>query len=214
MDNNKIVNNAADKNLPLKKFQGKSWIKKLETASGRSIILQKSKRTVYLLMDCSGSMSEGNKLDQAKKGAIGFATEAQLKEYSVGLIFFSTNAEHILEPRKELTRITAAIENLSSKGSTNMSAAIRLAQDKLSDTTGDKVICMVTDGMPDNKDATLDAAKEARMHGIEIMAIGTDDADKTFLEQIVTRKELSVKVLRNQLERGIVSMAKMLPGKK
>ncbi|MBM4055473.1 MAG: VWA domain-containing protein [Planctomycetes bacterium] len=213
MNNNKITNNSTDKNLPLKKFQGKSWVKKLESASGKSMMFNKPKKTVYLLMDCSGSMSEGSKLDQAKKGAAGFATEAQSKEYAVGLIFFSINAEHILEPRKEPADVIAAIENLSPKGSTNMTAAIHMAQEKLSDTTGDKVICIVTDGMPDNKDTTLDAAKEAKIHGIEIMAIGTDDADKTFLEQIVTRKELSVKVLRDQLQTGIVSMAKMLPGK-
>jgi len=173
----------------------------------------KSKKTVYLLLDCSGSMSEANKLVQARKGAIGFAAEAQSEEYSVGVICFSTDAEHMLEPQKSLTPITATVENLSPKGTTNMTNAIRLAQDKLSDQTGDKVLCLVTDGVPDNKDSALDAAKEARLHGIELMAIGTDDADKSFLEQIVTRKELSVKVLRDQLERGIVSMAKMLPEK-
>ncbi|MCF6147580.1 MAG: VWA domain-containing protein [Candidatus Kuenenia sp.] len=214
MDNNKTTTNSIDKNLPLKKFRDKSWVKKLEAASGKSMIPNKSRKTVYLLIDCSGSMSEGNKLEQAKKGAIGFAIEAQSKEYSVGLINFSTYAELMLDPQKVLTQITAVVEDLSPKGSTNMTAAIQLAQGKLSDKTGDKIICIITDGLPDNKEATLEAAKEARMHGIEIMAIGTDDADKSFLEQIVTRKELSVMVLRDQLERGIVSMAKMLPGKK
>ena len=88
-----------------------------------------------------------------------------------------------------------------------------MAKDKLFDKAGEKVICIVTDGMPDDKKTTLAVTNEARIQGIEIMAIGTDDADKVFLEERVTRKDLSLKVSRDQLERGIISMAKMLPEK-
>ncbi|XOF35433.1 MAG: VWA domain-containing protein [Candidatus Electrothrix sp. YB6] len=96
-------------------------------------------------------------------------------------------------------------------GSTNMADAISLATNKLADKMGEKIICLVTDGMPDNRQAALDAADRAKREQIDIMAIGTDDADKNFLEEIVTRKELSVKIARDQLEQGIVSMAKLLP---
>lgn len=94
-----------------------------------------------------------------------------------------------------------------------MAAAIQIARDNLLDKGGERVICIVTDGMPDDRKATLEAMNEIKTQGVEIMTIGTDDANKEFLEELATRKELSRKVLRDQLERGIISMAKMLPKK-
>jgi Mg-chelatase subunit ChlD len=47
----------------------------------------------------------GNKLEQAKKGAKGFADDAQTKGYSVGLIQFDTNAQHLLEPQRHLHQV-------------------------------------------------------------------------------------------------------------
>lgn len=213
MDNEKSISNLTNTDITPTRFQQKNWVKKLEAASGKPVVPRTSSKIVYLLVDCSGSMAEGNKIEQAKKGAIGFAEEAQRKEYSVGLIQFASHAEHVLEPQNELTSLNANVEKLSANGSTNMAAAIQIARDKLLDKAGEKVICIVTDGMPDDKKTTLEAANEIRIQGVEIMTIGTDDADKEFLEELATRKELSLKVLRDQLERGIVSMAKMLPQK-
>ncbi len=213
MNNEKPIIDSTNKGIIPAKFRQKNWVKKLETASGKPIGQYKSHSTVYLLVDCSGSMADGNKITQVKKGAIGFAEEAQKKEYSVGFIQFASHAEHMLEPQNEIANLNIAVERLSADGSTNMAAAIQIARDKLLDRAGEKVICIVTDGMPDDKKAALDAAHEIRTHGIEIMTIGTDDADQEFLEELATRKELSRKVLRNQLERGIISMAKMLSGK-
>ncbi|MGQ3684178.1 MAG: vWA domain-containing protein [Candidatus Loosdrechtia sp.] len=212
MENNK--DSLTDKKTTdgmIGKFRQKNWVKKLEVASGMPVVARVSrKKIVYLLMDCSGSMAENDKLLQAKKGAIGFADEAQKKEYAVGFIAFASHAEHILEPQNELAGLHAGIEKLSANGSTNMTEAIQIARNNLLQKAGEKVICIVTDGMPDDKKATLEAANELRTQGIEIMTIGTDDADKEFLEELATSKKLSRKVLRDQLEQGIISMAKML----
>lgn len=213
MDNEKSIIDSKNKDSILTRFQQKNWVRKLEAVSGKPVLPRNTGRIVYLLLDCSGSMAEGNKVAQAKKGAIGFAEEAQRKEYSVGLIQFASHAEHVLEPQNELTSFTIKVEKLSANGSTNMAAAIQIAKNNLFDKAGEKVICIVTDGMPDDKKATLEAANEIRAQGVEIITIGTDDADKEFLEELATRKELSCKVLRDQLERGIISMAKMLPQK-
>ncbi len=210
MDKEKSKIDTVNKDSVLTRFQQKNWVRKLEAVSGKPVLPRKTGKAVYLLVDCSGSMAEGNKLLQAKKGAIGFAEEAQRKEYSVGFIQFASHAEHVLEPQNELTGFNIKVEKLSASGSTNMAAAIQIARNNLLGRAGEKVICIVTDGMPDDKKATLEAANEIRTQGVEIMTIGTDDADKEFLEELATRKGLSLKVLRDQLERGIVSMAKML----
>lgn len=213
MDKKKSIGHSTKKWVATK-FQQKDWVKKLETISGIPFEPRKSVRIVYLVVDCSSSMGEGNKMNQAKKGAVGFADEAQTKGYSVGLIQFALYAEHILEPQNELTSFDVNVERMTANGSTNMAAAIQMAIDKLIDRAGEKVMCIVTDGMPDDKKAALDAANETRKKGIDIMTIGTDDADKGFLEELATRKELSLRISRDQLEQGIVSMAKMLPEKK
>lgn len=211
MNNKKDTINSTNRDSALVRYQQKPWVKKLAEASGKPVMIRRSAKNVYLLVDCSGSMADGNKLEQAKNGAIGFAKEALRKEYSVGLIQFASHAEHLLELQSELTCLTTKVESMSARGSTNMAAAIQIARDSLADKAGEKVICLVTDGMPDDKKAALEAANELRTQGVEIMAIGTDDADKEFLEELATRKELSLMVLRDQLERGIISMAKMLP---
>lgn len=203
------------------KAQQKDWAKKLENLSGEKLDLGSPKRysssagvgSVYLVIDCSGSMSS-NKLQDAINGGKGFADEAKAKGYALGLIQFDSSAKHILEPQKELTIFYSNIEKLTLGGSTNMAAGIEMAIRNLAGVPlSEKVICIVTDGQPDDRNATLRVAEEAKRQGIEIMTIGTDDADKEFLEMLATKKELSMKVISTQLKQGIASMAKLLPGK-
>src|SRR5574340_1741284 len=140
MDNKQSMSNSTNKDSVPTKFQHKGWVKKLEAVSGKPIEFYKFGRVVYLVIDCSGSMAEHNKIEQAKKGAIGFADVAQKKGYSVGLIQFASYAEHMVEPQNELTSLKANVERISANGSTNMAAAIRMAIDYLSDKASNKVI--------------------------------------------------------------------------
>lgn len=196
-------------------LQGKSWMQKLETASGKKVAAvptaRQFGRTVYLLLDCSGSM-EGEKLDAAGKGALAFASEATAKDYHVGLIAFASTPGCYREARAGIAGFAECLGGLEAAGSTDLAAALTLATEKIARCPGDKVFCVVTDGIPDDADAALAAAKEATRHGIEIMAIGTDDADRAFLDRLVTRRELAAKVERRQLRQGIASMAGLLPG--
>lgn len=166
---------------------------------------------VYLLVDCSGSMTAGNKLAQAKKGAINFAKEARNKGYLIGLIQFESSATHLCEPQQEITVLERHLKRMETGGGTNMAEAIETADQKLKDRKGSRVIVVITDGMPDSQETTLAAAQEAKKNGIDIITIGTDDADQDFLKRLASRTELGVKVPREQFETGITSMAKMLP---
>lgn len=197
----------------LARFQKKPWVKQLISSSGMPLILQEpvSEKRVYLVIDCSTSMSWKGKMNQAREGAIGFALEAQEKFYSVGLISFASEARHLLEPQFNLAIIMEAVQQLKAKGSTNMADAIIMATEMLSGISGERVMCLVTDGQPDSDEETLEAVENAKNEGIEIMCIGTDDADFEFLEKLATRKELSVKVEATHLEQGITQMAGLLP---
>lgn len=198
---------------PLSKLQSKDdWEKKVQNLIGKPLEFSE-KRTVYLLIDCSGSMSVDNKMEQAKGGAYNFAADASKKNYSIGIISFDSVAQVILAAQKNLAEINSSLKNLRATGSTNMTDAFYLAISHFDREKGEKFICIVTDGEPDNRETTLQARNQAVKVGIEIMTIGTDDADKGFLDQLATRKELSVKVARQQLQQGISDMAKLLPSK-
>ncbi len=194
----------------VRKNQKKDWVKKLEKISGKPLKIHKINGLVYLVIDCSSSMAGEDKINQAREGAIGFALEAQKKGYSVGLIQFSSYAEHISTPQHDIINFKNKVKRIVAQGSTNMSAGLQMAVDNFDGKIGEKVICVVTDGMPDNKKETINVAKKAKAKGIDIITIGTDDADKNFLEQLATRKDLSLKVSQSDLQMGIISAANML----
>ena len=165
---------------------------------------------VYLVLDCSGSMS-GQKLEQAKRGALSFARDALTKEYSTGLVQFESTAIHLCEPQRDIEILRRYLQKIEVSGTTNMADAISLTTKKLKDRAGFRVMVIITDGMPDNKERALRAAEQAKSNKIDIITIGTDDADEKFLKKLASKNELNVMVSNNQLEQGIVSTAKMLP---
>jgi Mg-chelatase subunit ChlD len=162
---------------------------------------------VYLVIDCSGSM-------QVIKGATDFAREARRKGYSVGLIQFSDDATHLCEPVREISALEKHLRSLDLGGYTHMAEAILLADEKLAGRKGKRVMVIATDGMPNGHgepNASLNIGKAVKEKGIDIIVIGTDDADRDFLKRLASRSELGVKVPTEQLGQSIASTAKILP---
>ena len=172
---------------------------------------------VYLLIDCSGSMCDANKMPQAKDGARKFLKDSISKGYSAGLIKFDTSASTIMEPQRGLTYIETALSNLYANqyGWTNMADAIKEAERNLINRSGYKVIVLVSDGEPTKPEynpheATLIAAESAKRNGIEIITIGTEYADSAFLDRLATKKDLSIIVTSTNLSKGIESASNLL----
>ena len=184
----------------------------LESIRKRSIEIQEQSLTghAYLIVDCSGSMA-GDKLNQAKSGALAFAKDAQRKGYSTGLIQFSTYAKHLCAPQREVSILERQIKGIIIGGSTNMTEGLLLATKKLSDRGGPRVIVIATDGEPDNISTALGAAEKAKKRGIDIIAVGTDDADRDFLKKLASRSDLGIKVSREHFQKGITQAAESLP---
>jgi len=182
---------------------------------GRSVSAEvKEIGFVYLVVDCSTSMGEGDKLNQAKRGTLNFVKDALAKDYLTGLIKFNSSATHLCEPTQKISVLDQHIEKMWASGSTNMVEAIQLTDQKLKNKKGTRVMVVVTDGEPNgpgDPTASLEAGKKAKREGIDIITIGTDDADQEFLRKLASRTELGVKVSREQFEKGITSTAKMLP---
>lgn len=199
----KIISLSSEGKLVLKSPNGKE-----------ERVNEVGKFNAYLVIDCSGSMSEGNKLSQAKNGAIKFAKEALEKSYQIGLIKFESMATHLCDPQRNLSILIPLIDTIEIGGSTNMTDAIKMANERLLNKKGISTIVIVTDGMPDNPNSALEVARKAKEKGIKIIAIGTDDADQKFLKSLASETELSIKVDRDQLEQSISSAAKLLPKKR
>jgi Mg-chelatase subunit ChlD len=175
--------------------------------------LGKGKGTVYFLVDCSGSMT-GQKMGQVKEGIMEFARDAIKKEYSVGLIKFDTSASRLCKPTSNIEELRVCLDSMNANGSTNMTAAITMACEQLGDTGDTRVMVIATDGRPDRSQSALQAGQTAKDDGIDIIAIGTDDADAAFLKKLATDAGLGKKVPREQLSTAIASAYLLLPDPK
>ncbi|MFZ1413776.1 MAG: vWA domain-containing protein [Defluviicoccus sp.] len=187
-----------------------AWRRRLDDAIEVQLGTVRFGAAACLVVDCSDSMA-GGKVRQARAGALGFAERALQFDYAVGLIRFASKAMPLTPPQRLFGPLAAAVEKLTASGSTNMAAAIRMGIELLSECHGTRVICVVTDGMPDSAQEALNAAAEAKQQGIDIMAIGTDDADRSFLAKLVTRKDLVRTVSHDRLSSGIAEMSALLP---
>ncbi|MCK4539998.1 VWA domain-containing protein [Candidatus Parcubacteria bacterium] len=155
--------------------------------------------TVYMLLDCSGSMA-GDKLGQAKNGIANFAKKTVISEKKVGLVTFSSQP-HLVE--------MGALSEVEANGSTNMADAIAMAVENMPK-SGDKTIVIATDGAPDNRQKTLKIASSAKECGIKIICIGTDDADKEFLKKLASLKDLGIKVSQREFGEAIANSVLLL----
>jgi len=69
---------------------------------------------------------------------------------------------------------------------------------------------LVTDGRTDRQ-AAIAAAERAKAAGIQVICLGTDDADAQLLATLATSSELSKHVRPDELEAAIGDAAGLLP---
>jgi Mg-chelatase subunit ChlD len=73
-------------------------------------------------------------------------------------------------------------------------------------------VVVVTDGQPNSCEDALRSAAVLKQKGVEILCIGTDDADKSFLGQLATRKELALHVGALNIRTSIGEATQLLLG--
>lgn len=144
--------------------------------------------SVALVIDCSGSMS-GGRLDEAKRACDDFVTELfSLVRCPVGVVAFATSARVIEAPTTDDHKLHAAVDRLSSAGSTNMAAGLDQAAGALAQSAPGtrRVIVLLTDGAPDNRAVTVQAAERCKQSGVEIWPKGVQGADADFLRGLAS----------------------------
>lgn len=181
----------------------------LRGPSGSEVEVRTARPNVLLLMDTSGSM-QGSKFTQAKSGAEDFTRSAIGKGYSTALAIFADRAAMVCDPTSDVAHFTSKLARLSLGivgHSTDLAAGLILAAKfpSLAATV------IVTDGQTSQSPA-LKAATILKDRGTQIICIGTDDADRAFLEKLATSANLATHVSAGSLRSAIGDASRLLIG--
>ncbi len=161
------------------------------------------------LIDTSGSMA-GAKIEYAKNGAIDFARSAISKSYAAALAVFADRAAMVCDQTSDVAHFARKIAKVRVGlvgGGTNLAAGLVLGG-KFRDVAA---LVIVTDGQSNDNRAALLVAANLKNRGVDIICIGTDDADSSFLKQLATRSDLAAYVSSTNLRSAIADASRLLP---
>jgi uncharacterized protein YegL len=164
---------------------------------------------VFLLIDVSSSMS-GQPLTEAQNAAREFLSKCDFTTTEVGLISFSTSVIVQAQATSNVRRLHAAIHRLETEGSTNLTDAMELARGQLVADDRRRYIVILTDGYPDAGESAVEQAIAARRSGIEIVAIGTGDADRDYLRRLASSEQASIFARSGELVQAFGHIARVI----
>jgi Ca-activated chloride channel family protein len=155
---------------------------------------------VALLIDTSGSMRDQGKIEEVKRAASDYVSK-QPSTTRVAVVRFSSEAEIVSSLGSSVIDHLNAINSFRADGATNMADGISQAARALAgDSPGNRsqTILLFTDGEPGSNLESSDVAKPKtarvadgiRAGGIQIVAVGTNDADINFLAQLTGSRNL------------------------
>ena len=125
---------------------------------------------IALLMDCSGSMY-GSSIREAKKAALSFIARSSGGNRHFSVVAFPGGLKSPIT--QDGARLATALQGLTPIGSTPMALGLAQARAALKGDGGaQKIYVVLTDGHPDDPDATLAECNRIRRTGGRIIAIG------------------------------------------
>lgn len=131
--------------------------------------------TTLLIMDVSGSMLNGGKLEIAKVAASAYVAKMQPKD-QVGLISFNTQVNIEQEITENQQMLHEAIGKLQAQGDTAMHDALLKAVKIIEGEKGRKAILVLTDGLDNRSTASSkDVIAAVGPGGLSISTIGLGD---------------------------------------
>ena len=149
-------------------------------------------------------------LDVAKVEAIEFANKARAQRYLTGLVSFDDQAKVIRSP-EDKTPFPESVAALEVGGSTNMAAGIFVAYTTLQQATGERAMVIISDGLPDDEEKAMNAAKSAKAFGVRIITIGVPGANEEFLKRIASASDLGTLTEFEHLRDAMNRAVKLLP---
>jgi len=141
---------------------------------------------VALVMDCSGSMYGAN-IQNAKAAALAFAQRTlSSPNRQIAVVAFPGGVKST--PTAEMERLHWAIDSLTPIGSTPLSEGLGDARNLLRPRAGvQRVFVVMTDGHPDDPDATVAEIHRLRTSGARIITIGVGaQVQQNFLSSLAS----------------------------
>jgi hypothetical protein len=149
-------------------------------------------------------------LEVAKVEAIEFANKARAQRYLTGLVSFDDKAKIVRFPDEKIP-FTESVAALEVGGSTNMAAGVFVASTTLQQAPGEKAMVIVSDGLPDDEEKTINAATSAKSLGVRIITIGVPGANEAFLRKIASASDLATLTEFENLGDAMDKAVKLLP---
>ncbi len=164
---------------------------------------------LFLLIDVSASMA-GEPLLEAQSAALEFLDKCDFTRTEVGLISFSDEVVLQTEATDNARKVRAAIGRLQADGTTDLASALELARHRLNRLDRLRYLVILTDGYPDAPEAAVLEAVNARNEGVEIVAIGTGDADLGYLQRLASTEAGSIFAKEGELVGAFGHIARMI----
>jgi Mg-chelatase subunit ChlD len=167
-----------------------------------------------LCIDVSGSMS-GGPLRAAVEGGQDFLTEAREAHYATGLVLWDHGVKAHLPTTAKEGAVRAALRGATSGGGTDLCPALRVAISELGPMSGDRVVCVFSDGGIGNVAEAEKLAAKARALGIRFVVRGLGERSSRGLARVLRpdgEEDAREQTVRDvgDLRRGIASMARSL----
>jgi molecular chaperone DnaK len=145
---------------------------------------------IALLMDASSSMS-GYKLNQAKEACRQLVDSMlDLNTHRLGIVSFDSVSRIMAQLTHDRSLLSDAVLRIYDSGSTNMTSALNDAERLLSGSQHQKLVIVVTDGHPDERDSTTYSAARLKQKGAQIVTIGVgSDVDAVYLEGLASSQD-------------------------
>lgn len=131
--------------------------------------------TTMLVMDISGSMNTGGKLNAAKAAANAYIDQMRSGDLG-GLISFNTKITYVRPVTDNFSALSMTVDGLRAQYDTAMYDALVEAVDELESSAGRKAIIILTDGLDNRSEYSADdVIARIGPAGLSISAIGLGD---------------------------------------
>ena len=130
----------------------------------------------------------------------------------IGAVAVSDRAEWVQRPTDDYDRCVRAIRGMTcgQTGYCNDAHPYDLIRRELENLPGDRYIIILADGVWSHQNTAVDAAHRCNQAGIETAAIGFGAADKRFLDQVSSKKDLAFLTSQSELTQTFGKIAQSI----
>lgn len=166
---------------------------------------------IVLALDVSGSMS-GSPMQDAQKAMCSFVEKYKDSGALIGVVAVSDRAQWITRPTGYYDQCIKAINSMTcgQTGYGNSADPFDLIYKEIANESGERYIIILADGVWSYQEKAVQEAHKCNSAGIETAAIGFGSADKKFLDQVSSKKDLAFLTSQSELTQTFGKIAQSI----